>query len=88
MKKTIKEHEQRNVKKLAPNSEPTNAVPTYLMDTHNPLNAKMISTSIKQQRKEKAARFSVPLEKYVVLLKMRCLEWYGQESQRKSHGNE
>lgn len=63
MRKAIKAHEERNVKSAAPDREPDNPIPAYLLDRNNPNTAKALSSSIKQKRAEKAARFSVPLPK-------------------------
>lgn len=62
MKKAIRAKEERNVKSAAP-EEPANPVPSYLLDRSQPNNAKALSSSIKQKRAEKAARFAVPLPK-------------------------
>lgn len=63
MRKQIKAHEERNVKSAAPDKEPANPVPAYLLDRNNPTSAKALSSSIKNKRSEKAARFAVPLPK-------------------------
>ncbi|KAJ9137962.1 Ribosomal protein S8e/ribosomal biogenesis NSA2 [Pleurostoma richardsiae] len=63
LKKTIKAHEERNVKSATPSNEPSNPVPSYLLDRSNPSSAKALSSAIKNKRAEKAARFSVPLPK-------------------------
>jgi len=63
MKKQIKAHEERNVKSSAPNEPSNTPLPQYLLDRSNPTNAKALSSSIKNKRKEKAAKFSVPLPK-------------------------
>lgn len=63
MKKQIKAHEERNVKSSAPNEPSTTPLPQFLLDRSNPTNAKALSSSIKDRRKEKAAKFSVPLPK-------------------------
>lgn len=39
------------------------ALPTYLLDRENQRDAKALSTSIKERRKDKAAKYSVPLPK-------------------------
>jgi ribosome biogenesis protein NSA2 len=62
MKKTIRQHEERDVKSSAPQPS-TVPQPEYLLDRSNATNAKAISSQIKQKRAEKAARFSVPLPK-------------------------
>ncbi|KAL6712019.1 Ribosome biogenesis protein [Coniothyrium glycines] len=63
MKKTIRAHEERNVKTSEPAEPATEALPQYLLDRSNEKNAKALSSAIKQKRNEKAARFSVPLPK-------------------------
>src|SRR5690606_25476440 len=55
--------EQKNVKSEGPAEPSTQAVPGFLLDRSNTNNAKALSTAIKQKRKEKAAKFSVPLPK-------------------------
>ncbi|RYP47494.1 hypothetical protein DL768_006466 [Monosporascus sp. mg162] len=62
MKKQIKVHEERNVKS-ATDKDPSTPVPSYLLDRSNPTQAKALSSSIKNKRADKAARFSVPLPK-------------------------
>lgn len=63
MKKTMKSHSERNVKKPEEQPDDSAALPTYLMDRNEQRDAKSISSAIKQKRKDKAARFSVPLPK-------------------------
>lgn len=63
MRKTIKQHEQKNVKSDGPSEPSANPLPPYLLDRSLPTNAKALSTAIKQKRAEKAAKFSVPLPK-------------------------
>jgi ribosome biogenesis protein NSA2 len=63
MKKTIRAHEERNVKSSEAAEPSTEALPQYLLDRSNEKNAKALSSAIKQKRNEKAARFSVPLPK-------------------------
>ncbi|KUI70596.1 Ribosome biogenesis protein nsa2 [Cytospora mali] len=63
MRKQIKAHEERNVKSAAPDNDPANPVPAYLLDRNNPTSAKALSSAIKNKRAEKAARFAVPLPK-------------------------
>jgi ribosome biogenesis protein NSA2 len=63
LKKTLKAHDERNVKSAedaAPSSTP---LPQYLLDRSNETSAKALSSSIKQKRAEKAARFAVPIPK-------------------------
>ncbi|EEB06756.1 ribosome biogenesis protein NSA2 [Schizosaccharomyces japonicus yFS275] len=61
MKKTIKEHDERNTTQRGSEPEVQGAVPTYLLDREQESQAKMLSNAVKQKRKEKAAKFSVPL---------------------------
>ena len=62
MKKTLKMHEKKDVKEK---SKPITdgAVPAYLLDREGQNNAKVLSNMIKQKRKEKAGKWSVPLPK-------------------------
>ena len=62
MKKTIRQHEERNVTS-AGERDPTVAVPNFLIDRTQPTTAKALSSAIKNKRAEKAAKFSVPLPK-------------------------
>lgn len=59
LKKTIKMHQESNVVKQEQVKE--GCVPTYLLDRQNQSNAKILSNMIKQKRKEKAGKWSVPL---------------------------
>jgi len=63
MKQKIKAHEERNVKSSGPAEETKEALPQYLLDRSQGQNAKALSSQIKEKRKEKAAKFSVPLPK-------------------------
>lgn len=49
MRKQIKAHEERNVKSAAPENDPSNPVPAYLLDRNNPASAKALSSSIKNK---------------------------------------
>jgi len=42
---------------------PQEALPTYLLDRDGQRDAKALSSAIKQQRKEKAGKYAVPLPK-------------------------
>jgi ribosome biogenesis protein NSA2 len=64
MKKAVLAHSQRDV--VHDNAEssgapPATAVPSYLLDRHGQNRAKVLSNSIKQKRKEKAGKYSVPV---------------------------
>lgn len=63
MKKAIKAHEERDVKSNAPKEPSSTPLPNYLLDRSQPTSAKALSSSIKNKRAEKAAKFAVPLPK-------------------------
>jgi len=63
MKKAIKAKEERNVKGPATEAEPSNPIPSYLLDRNTPNTAKALSSAIKNRRADKAARYSVPIPK-------------------------
>jgi ribosome biogenesis protein NSA2 len=63
LRKTLKAHDERNVKQADPSNAPDGALPTYLLDRESEKNAKALSTAIKQRRKDKAAKYAVPLPK-------------------------
>ena len=59
MKKTIKAHEEKEGKVKAKKLE--NAIPTYLLDREEINRSKILSNTIKQKRKEKGGKWSVPI---------------------------
>lgn len=63
LRKTLKAHDERNVKQKESAAEPDSALPTFLLDRENQKDAKAMSSAIKQKRKEKAAKYAVPLPK-------------------------
>ncbi|KXS10933.1 ribosomal protein S8e [Gonapodya prolifera JEL478] len=63
MKKTLKMHDERNTKQAAPDANPDTALPPYLLDRQSQTRAKVLSNAIKQKRKERAAKWDVPLPK-------------------------
>lgn len=63
MKKSIRAHEQKNVKTDNEVQDPSEPLPQYLLDRSNPGQAKALSSAVKNKRAEKAAKFSVPLPK-------------------------
>jgi ribosome biogenesis protein NSA2 len=63
MKKTIKMHEEKLLKKKADKPAKEGAVPSYLLDRENTNTAKVLSNSLKQKRKEKAGKWDVPVPK-------------------------
>eukprot|EP01027_Heterolobosea_sp_BB2_P025786 GEZU01039575.1.p1 GENE.GEZU01039575.1~~GEZU01039575.1.p1 ORF type:complete len:261 (+),score=64.97 GEZU01039575.1:127-909(+) len=67
MRKTIKMHEERINKHKNTSEVPDGAVPAYLMDREGVSRAKILSNTIKQKRKEKAGKWSVPIPKVKAL---------------------
>jgi ribosome biogenesis protein NSA2 len=63
LKKTLKAHDERNVKQSDDSAATQGALPTYLLDREGQKDAKALSSSIKERRKDKAAKYSVPLPK-------------------------
>ena len=64
MKKQIKQHQERiNKHATAEAPQEKDAVPAYLLDREGMSHAKVLSNSIKQKRKEKAGKWSVPIPK-------------------------
>jgi ribosome biogenesis protein NSA2 len=63
MKKTLKAHDERNVKQADGAAPPDGALPAFLLDRDGQRDAKALSAAIKEKRKEKAAKFAVPLPK-------------------------
>lgn len=62
MKKTIAAHEEKDSRaRVAPDS--TAAMPHYLLDREGVSRAKVLSNTVKQKRKEKAGKWSVPIPK-------------------------
>ncbi|MCQ2821198.1 MAG: NSA2 family ribosome biogenesis protein [archaeon] len=59
MKKSIKAHEEREGEVKAKPTE--GALPTYLLDREETNRSKILSNTIKQKRKEKAGKWSVPI---------------------------
>eukprot|EP00808_Paulinella_micropora_P025815 g38407.t1 len=63
MKKTIAMHEERTNKHKAAEEVPKGAVPAYLLDRETVNRAKVLSNTVKQKRKEKAGKWTVPVPK-------------------------
>ncbi|KAI0699564.1 ribosomal protein S8e-domain-containing protein [Cytidiella melzeri] len=63
LKKTLKAHDERNVKQKDSGAVPEGALPAYLLDREGQKDAKALSSAIKERRKDKAAKFAVPLPK-------------------------
>jgi len=60
LRKRVKAQQEKGVTREV-EADPDQALPTYLLDRNPNKHAKMLSTSIKQKRKEKSAKWSVPL---------------------------
>merc|ERR1712202_98761 len=63
MKKTLRIHDQKNTKQKDDDKTPEGTVPTYLVEREGHNRAKVLSNMIKQKRKEKAGKWSVPIPK-------------------------
>jgi len=63
MKKTILAHEERSNKHATDEGASKGAIPAYLLDRQSVSRAKVLSNTIKQKRKEKAGKWSVPIPK-------------------------
>ncbi len=63
MKQKIRAKEEKNVKGAGQEQESKEALPQYLLDRNKGNDAKALSSQIKEKRKERAAKFSVPLPK-------------------------
>jgi len=64
MKKTIQSHTERLNKHAAKEeSDDRDALPAYLLEREGMSHAKVLSNSIKQKRKEKAGKWTVPIPK-------------------------
>lgn len=61
MKKNIRLHNESIHKKKVDTPKDGDALPAYLLDRENVSRAKVLSNTIKQKRKEKAGKWSVPL---------------------------
>ena len=61
MKKKIAIHAERDNKHANDDAIPDGAVPAYLLDREGVSRAKVLSNTIKQKRKEKAGKWTVPI---------------------------
>lgn len=61
MKKKIQMHNESLSKKKVDKPDDGTALPAYLLDRENVTRAKVLSNTLKQKRKEKAGKWSVPL---------------------------
>lgn len=63
MKKTIKQHQEKDKKHKDDSQVPKGAKPAYLLDRTGTSTAKVLSNTLKQKKKEKAGKWAVPLPK-------------------------
>lgn len=63
MKKQLKAHDERHVKQKDDGAVQEGALPTYLLDREGQKDAKALSSAIKDRRKDRAAKYAVPLPK-------------------------
>ncbi|PRP79552.1 ribosome biogenesis protein [Planoprotostelium fungivorum] len=63
LKRDLAVHKEKKNKMKNEDVIPKGAVPSYLMDRTGMSEAKVLSNSLKQKRKEKAGKFNVPLPK-------------------------
>ena len=59
----IKMHEERTNKHATTDATPEGALPTYLLDREGVSRSKILSNTVKQKRKEKAGKWTVPVPK-------------------------
>merc|ERR1712195_4872 len=74
MRKTIAMHNERTNKHKKEDVVPEGAVPAYLMDREGVSRAKVLSNTVKQKRKEKAGKWSVPIPKVKPLVEDEVLK--------------
>jgi ribosome biogenesis protein NSA2 len=63
MRKTINMHQEGSNKNASDDAVTEGAVPAYLLDRENVSRAKILSNTVKQKRKEKAGKWTVPIPK-------------------------
>ena len=56
-------HEERTNKHATTEANPEGALPTYLLDREGVSRSKILSNTVKQKRKEKAGKWTVPIPK-------------------------
>lgn len=56
-------HEERTNKHATTDATPEGALPTYLLDREGVSRSKILSNTVKQKRKEKAGKWTVPIPK-------------------------
>ena len=63
MRKTISMHQEGSNKHANDDQNKGSTLPTYLLDRENVSRAKILSNTVKQKRKEKAGKWTVPIPK-------------------------
>ncbi|CAM9182496.1 unnamed protein product [Ectocarpus fasciculatus] len=63
MRKTLSMHQEGSNKHANEDKLPDDAVPAYLLDREGVSRAKILSNTVKQKRKEKAGKWTVPIPK-------------------------
>ena len=63
MKKKLRQLDQRNTKGATDAPVPEGAIPSYLLDRNEQHRSKVLSNLVKEKRKEKAGKWTVPLPK-------------------------
>eukprot|EP01040_Poterioochromonas_malhamensis_P003877 gene3877-4144_t len=63
LRKTIAQHQENSVKQNSDKEASAGAVPAYLLDRENVTRSKILSNTVKQKRKEKAGKWTVPIPK-------------------------
>jgi ribosome biogenesis protein NSA2 len=63
LRKTIAMHQEGSVKEKKEENPSNTAMPAYLLDRENTSRAKILSNTVKQKRKEKAGKWTVPIPK-------------------------
>jgi len=63
MKKTIKAHQEKNATNPDEKTKQEGSIPPYLLDRGEVNRAKVLSNTIKEKRKQKAGKWSVPIPK-------------------------
>ncbi|KAF8820182.1 putative ribosome biogenesis protein NSA2 [Cardiosporidium cionae] len=63
IQKKLKIYEEKDAQQKDPETVPTGAIPAYLLDREGVSRTKVLSNMIKQKRKEKAGKWTVPIPK-------------------------
>ncbi|KAH0484362.1 MAG: uncharacterized protein KVP18_001881 [Porospora cf. gigantea A] len=63
MKKKLKAYDEKSATQKEPDMVPEGAIPAYLLDREGVSRTKVLSNMVKQKRKEKAGKWTVPIPK-------------------------